>query len=479
MGQQEASAELDRSIGLGRAMFQSIAAMAPGASIALGLGLIISYAGAGAPFSMLLGAIGAVIIALVIGSLAGRIPSAGGFYSYSTPALGNNLGFMVGWAYSILYLLLGALSALNFSLIGRDFCKTYLHFTPPYLVLGILVVLVTFATTYVGIRSSTGLTMVLGAIEVGILLLVAILLVIHAGSANTLSVFKPSSAAATSGSTIHAIFLGMVFAFAALSGFEAAAPLAEETREPRRVVPKAVLLSAVLIGAFYVLAVYTSVTAWGQHNLGGYIESPDPWREMAHHLGGFWSFLVVIALLNSVIAGTQAGMNGTSRLLFAMGRAGIMPAAFTRIHPRYRTPYLAAIVGAVVTLGLMITAFESFHGAFPGFVFFLTVVSLVFLVLYALVCVDCLILFTTRWRADLSPLRHVVLPILGIALLAPTFYYSVHGLTYPSNRALPVLGVWMLLGLMALAWTRLHGGDINSDRHRWLRADEIGASAVD
>jgi amino acid transporter len=172
-------------------------------------------------------------------------------------------------------------------------------------------------------------------------------------------------------------------------------------------------------------------------------------------------------------------MNGTSRLLFAMGRAGTMPRVFTRIHPKYKTPYIATAVGTVLTLVFMIVAYQAFHGAFPGFIFFLTVVSLVFIVLYAVICLDCLILFTTKWRADLSVWRHLVLPIVGIALLAPTFYYSVKGLTYPSNRALPVLGVWMLLGLLYLTWTRLRGGDISSDSQRWLHADELHADELD
>jgi amino acid transporter len=470
--QEDGSAHLDRSIGLGRVLFQSVAAMGPGASIALGLGLIVAYSGSGAPLAMLIGAIGAVIIASVIGALARRIPSAGGFYSYSVPAIGSNASFIVGWAYSILYLLLACLSSLNFSLIGRDFCTTYLHFTPPYLVLAILLVLVTGGIALVGIKGSTGTTMILGIAEVLILALVSVLLIIHAGSANTLSVFKPSSAAGSSGSTVHAIFLGMVFAFAALSGFEAAAPLAEETREPRKLVPKAVLMSASIIGLFYVVAVYTSVVAWG-HPLSGFTDSADPWREMAHRLGGFWAFMVVIALLNSVIAGTQAGMNGTSRLLYAMGRAGTMPSAFSRIHPKYKTPYVATIVAVVLTLAFMIAAYEGFHGAFPAFVFFLTAVSLVFIVLYGIVCLDALILFTTKWRSELNVWRHVVLPILGIALLAPTFYYSVQGLSYPSDRALPALAVWMVLGILYLIWTKVRGGDISAERQSWLHSEEI------
>jgi amino acid transporter len=474
----ESGPELDRSIGLGRVLFQSIAAMGPGASIALGLGLIVSYAGRGAPFSMLVGAIGAAIIAYVIGTLARKIPSSGGFYSYSTPALGSNAGFIIGWAYSILYLLLACLSALNFSVIGRDFCTTYLSFTPPYLVLAIGVVVVVFVTALIGIKPSTGLTVILGCAEIGILLLVSILLIIHAGSANTLSVFSPHAAASAHSSTLHNIFLGMVFAFAALSGFEAAAPLAEEAHEPRRTVPRAVLLSAVLIGLFYILAMYTSVIAWGQHSLGGFIDSSDPWRAMAHHLGGFWAFMVVLALLNSVVAGCQAGMNGTSRLLYAMGRAGTMPAAFGQINPRFKTPANATVACFVFTLIFMIAAYEAFGGSLEGFIFFLTVVSLVFIVLYGVICVDCMILYLRRWRGEFNPIQHLLLPILGLALLVPTFYYSVQGLTYPSNHALPVLGVWMLLGLCTLAWLKLRRADISADSQQWLTEEPIEPQAV-
>jgi amino acid transporter len=470
--------QLDRSIGLGRVLFQSIAAMGPGASVALGLGLIISYAGKGAPLAMLLGAVAGALIALVIGALAAKIPAAGGFYSYTVAGLGNVTGFLVGWAYSILYLLLACLSSLNFTIIGRDFCHTYLGFTPPYWVLGLLVVGVTFAVTYVGVKPSTGLTAILGTLEVAILLLVAILLIIDAGSANTLSVFGPHAAAAQPGTTAHAIFLGMVFAFAAITGFEAAAPMAEETENPRRTVSRAVLLSAVVIGAFYVLAVYTSVIAWGPDKLSSFIESANPWREMADKLGGFWAFLVVLALLNSVVAGTQAGMNALSRLLFAMGRAGTMPRAFGRLHPHHQTPYIAATVGAVVTLACMLAASLAFHGAFPAFIFFLTVASLVFIVLYGVMCIDLMVLFSSRWRSEFNVLRHVVVPVVGLALLAPTFYYSVHGLSYPSDRALPVLGVWMLIGIGLLITMRARGLDITAEKNRWLAGEEEPAPVV-
>src|SRR5579862_8503457 len=96
----ETGPSLERSIGLGRVMFQSITTMAPAASVVFGLGLVMLYIGKAAPFAMFLGAVAAVCIAVVIGQFARKIPSAGGFYSYAVAALGNEVGFLVGWAYN-------------------------------------------------------------------------------------------------------------------------------------------------------------------------------------------------------------------------------------------------------------------------------------------------------------------------------------------------------------------------------------------
>jgi amino acid transporter len=451
---------LDRSIGLGRVLFQSIAAMGPGASVALGLGLIILYATKAAPLAMLLGAVAALCIATAIGQLATRIPSAGGFYSYAATTFGTAFGFLVGWLYAILYLLLAALSSLNFSIIGRDFCTTYLHFTPPSWLLGVIVVLAALLATWRGVKASTGVTMVLGIAEVAILLLVSVLLVIHAGAANSLSVFSPANASG-GGSGLRSLFLGVVFALAAVSAFDAAVPMAEEARNPRRTVPRAVVLSALLIGVFYVLATYTAVVAWGPDKLSGYLESPNPWREMAHQLGGFFSFLVVLALLNSVIAGTQAGFNGTTRMFYAMSRTGMFPRALGRLHPKYHSPYIAGIVTTVLTLAGMAITSVLFDGAFGGFIFFLTVSSIVFIALYIVMAVTCGVFFLGKRRAELNPWLHLVVPLLGVLVLVPALYYSVKDLTSPASWAVPTVVVWFFLGVVVLITLRARGADLS------------------
>ena len=463
--------QLERSIGLGRIMFQSIATMAPGASVVFGLGLIISYSGGAAPAAMLLGAAAALCVAFTIGQLATKIPSAGGLYSYTAATLGNHLGFLVGWIYTTVYIASVCISALNFSLVLDDFLDTYFKVTVPQPILVVLLVLVIAGITFIGVKPSTGLTAVLGTIEVAILLLISIILIVKAGGANSLSFFNPATATASNGSVLKGVFLGIVFAFAAISGFESSAPLAEEAKNPRKTVPQAIVLSTLIIGLFYVIAMYAAVVGWGPGKLAGYESSPNPWREMANGVTGLFALLVSFAMLNSVTAGEQSSFNASSRLMFALGRSGVAPRALARIHPERRTPYIAIATTVVFGIVASLLGMWLLGGTFNAFIFFLTVLTVPLIVLYALMCVTCFVFFWTRARADFVWWKHALIPAIALALLLPTIYYSVNGLTFPASAAIPVLAVWTLVGVAVLVSLRVRKVDISSEQHRWLAGD--------
>ena len=113
-----------------------------------------------------------------------------------------------------------------------------------------------------GIRTSAGLGTILGLSEIGVFLVLAIFLVVHAGSHNTLSVFTtkytPPGFRGISG-----VIGGSVYTILAFGGFEGAAPLAEEARNPRRTIPRAIMLATLLIGALYVFTTYAVDVAYG------------------------------------------------------------------------------------------------------------------------------------------------------------------------------------------------------------------------
>src|SRR5260370_28373556 len=118
-----------------------------------------------------------------------------------------------------------------------------------------------------------------GLIEMGIFLLVSLLLIINAGSRNTLSVFVPGA------DGLKPALQGMVFCLLAFVGFEAAAPLAEETRDPKRTIRRAVLLSAVLIGLFYIYNMNTTTVYFGPEKMQAdflWFNNSHPCNRMAY-----------------------------------------------------------------------------------------------------------------------------------------------------------------------------------------------------
>ena len=149
----------------------------------------------------------------------------------------------------------------------------------------------------------------------------------------------------------------MVFCILAFIGFESSAPLAEETRDPRRNIPKAVIGACLGVGLFYVLCSYAWVIGTGFPNFtDDTLAQANPWQ----HLGDvYWStgwVLIFLAIVNSALANSNAGVNASSRVIFAMGRNGVLPRAFARTHPEHRTPHVAIIAQTVfgVVLALLL-----------------------------------------------------------------------------------------------------------------------------
>src|SRR5258707_5323529 len=146
----------------------------------------------------------------------------------------------------------------------------------------------------------------------------------------------------------------MVFAFLAFVGFETAAPLGEETHNPKRNIPRAVVFSAIAIGLLYTLAAFAGVNGWRFLNTRGSPASAAPWADLAKkYWGTVGPVIISFAILNSALGNGNAGINATSRVAYAMGRIGTLPRAFARLSP-YRTPSVAIIVHNVAALVIAI-----------------------------------------------------------------------------------------------------------------------------
>jgi amino acid transporter len=298
-------------------------------------------------------------------------------------------------------------------------------------------------------------------IEIAIFLLISTLLIINADN-NTLSVFIPGD------DGVRPAFQGMIFCLLAFIGFESAAPLGEETAEPRRTIPRAVVWSAIVVGLFYVFNYYAATVFFGPDRMTEFyaFNEGDPWGFMANEvLGTLGGLLVIFAILNSSIANANAGATAATRSLFAMGRASLLPRFFAAIHPETRAPVnavhfqaITALIIAVV-LGFVLTN-DPYAFGLNVYVFLGTMLGLIFAGIYILVNVACIGYFWRARRDEFNWLKQLIVPILGGIAMVAGLLAVLGGLTIavldvelpPYETALkwtaPIVGVWVVLGIV-------------------------------
>ncbi len=459
------------AIGLREVLFQSITSMAPGAAIAASIPAGASFAGGALPLAVLVALVACLFTALAIGELARHLPSAGSVGTYTAQGLHPGVGFLVGWGYVFVELLVPPLLFLQLGFTTAATLHDESHrFSAglwwPWALIGAVIVLL---AGYYGITASARLGTVLGAFEIVVFLVLAVLFVVKAGSHNTLSVFTTAHTPAGHRGVVG-VLAGSVYTVLAFSGFEAAAPLAEEARDPKRTIRRAVVGATLGIGALYVFTTYAASVAYGPGRFATFMGSgPASWQGLARSSYGLFWVLVFLAIVNSTIANANAGANVSTRTAFALGRIRILPRLVTTLHPTHRSPYLAVfaqfVIGVAVTLGLGFA-----YDPVTAFLLVATVIVLVVVGVYILCNLACIGFFARKRREDLNPLLHVVVPLLGVVAFVPALFTAagvrifsfVAPLASPVSYAGPIVGLWLLLGLAYL----LYLGSRHPDRVR-------------
>src|SRR3954449_10514166 len=358
----------EHSIGLPQVLFQSITHMAPAAAVAYSIYISVPDAQQALPLAVLLALVACICAATAIGQLAKLFPSAGGMYTYAARSLGPGTGFFVAWLFILFEPLVAPFLYLEFGWAMREVfqSETGFDWAGQWWVWVVLMTVIVFLLTYRDIRISTTAGVILGAFEIGIFGVLALwMLLSNIGDVN-LQPFNPSHATGE----WSGVFKGMVFAILAFIGFEAAAPLGEEARpprrtipragvpageegkHPRRTIPRAVLGSAVLIGLFYILCAYAWVFGTGFDRFVEQATGADPWRNLGEVFWGTGWILVFLAICNSIAANSNAAVNAATRVFYALARNGLAPRPLGHTHPEYKTPHIAIIWMSVFALVL-------------------------------------------------------------------------------------------------------------------------------
>ena len=303
-------------------------------------------------------------------------------------------------------------------------------------------------------RSGTRLLLAAEGITVALVVIVIVIvfakLAGHAGPCKlgvSWSIFSLPS-----GTPLSAIFLGVVFGFLSFAGFEAAATLGEETNHPNRDIPRAILGVAILGGIYFFVVTAVEVMGFGTSAAGvkAFISSTSLIGDLGTAYVSSWIGNIITAgAMVSAFGCALACTVGSSRLIFAMGRDGILPGRLSQVSPGRRTPVTST--GAVVLTAYGVIAFTWFilwGGPFTLFAQAGTIGTLILLVVYILATIGMvrLVFFTgqtvvRRWE--------IAIPVVGIIVLGYTLFRNVWPL--PTGVAWwgPSVAIcWIAIGLI-------------------------------
>jgi amino acid transporter len=467
-------------LGLFGVIMPGVAQIAPAFNLFFTTGLMVSLAGASAPLIFLISMVGMVATASSLAQFASIYPSAGSFVTYITRAMGARVAVAVGVitilgyiiAYGGIYIFVGSYIAQN--VFGDPHIWGFTQLIT--IVYGLLVV----APVVLGLRFGVRVTIALYAFEVILLLAMSITILARGGNAGLSSApFRWPG-----GSTD--VLLTFSLAVLAFGGFEAAAPLAEETENPKRNVPIAVIGAVVVSGVIYVLGSYALVIAFGVGHAGSLAADPNPFHTAARAFIPFVAPLITWVFLSSVTSSFVAANTQTSRVIFAGARGGLWSRSLAAVSPRFRTPAAAAVafVAPSIAIGVISTAFTD-PGTASGFLSTFGILGVVVMYLAANIA---LIVDWARLRRRgerKSFWLWVVVPVIGIVVLAIPVWGDLRpGQPSPYNW-LPWLTVALVaagfvyqfvLGAVRPATLRMAPALLEGDQDQATEADSVPAT---
>ena len=411
-------------------------------------------AGLASPLAIIVAAIGIGALGWLVAQFAKRIHAAGALYDYISAGFGEKVGFVFGWIYLGGLLVLSVAIPLLIGGVTADWLASH-NINIPYWVLSLVYLGVLFCVLYFGVRISTRVQLALVLVSATIVTIFLIYIVIKVGGGNSVKPFNPGSAHG-----VGNFFYGVLYAILLFVGFESAANLAEETEDPKRNIPRAVLWSVGIVTAYFVLASYAQ--AVGFHlDAKAWAGSGAPLIVLAlpASQGGYgaqWLFDLMNILLILDLAAVGIGASvACTRLLFSLARDRRIPGVFASVSARYGTPTVSIAVVVALTV-VEILSVRLSHGILPAErparvhrVLLLAgeYGSLSLAVIYA-----ALALSSIRGLSGYvknGPLGLAV--VLSLAITGLAIFSAVYKVPAPLNTVTLYFVIWAVIGIVILA----------------------------
>ncbi len=324
-------------LGLGAVTASTVANIGPGIDFYFAFGVIAVTAGVGAPLTIISAGVAVGLLAFVVAEFTRMEPSAGSFITYVETSLGARAG-----AVTSVLIALGFTIAIAgvFAMSGGMISLTLDHYTswhPSWLPIALVLSGGGVAVALRGASPSTAL--VAGALVFQVVVMVAICLVVLVKQGDHLTT-APLQWSNVSGG-LAGLAAGFPLAMFMFIGWENGPALAEETREPKRTIPRALYISIAVATVLFVLFAYTTIVGF-HYETSTIGRASVPFLEMADRYLGSAAILAWLAGIFSVLSTLVAAANSQARVLFDGGRSGLLPARLGTSRPPGETPALRA-----------------------------------------------------------------------------------------------------------------------------------------
>ncbi len=426
-----AAPKLKRVLGLWDLVFYGIVLVQPIAAIPL-FGIASQVSQGHMVTTLLIAMAGMLLTAISYGRLASLFPSAGSAYTYVGKGLNPYAGFMAGWAMVLDYMIIPIINTIYASFALQRLIPT----VPFFVWIVMFIIIITFLNLR-GVKTVAGSNKLMLAVMcavIGIFLVLAVQYIFETQGWDGLFSSEPFYNPATF--DFGHIMTATSFAALTYIGFDGITTLAEDVKNPRRNLLWAPVLVCLITGLFSGLQVYLAQQVWPDYN--SFTNAETGFFDVAARVGGDFlfgavAFILIVASLGSGLAGQL----GAARLLYAMGRDGVLPKKlFSYLSPKSSTPVYNILIVAFLTLaGALFLGYQNAAELlnFGAFLAFMAVNIAAFRQFF----------FLQKVKSKRNILRDGLLPVLGF-LVCFVIWVSL-----PASSK--ILGaIWFLIGLVYL-----------------------------
>jgi amino acid transporter len=447
---------LKRQIGLLGTISVSVGVMAPTLAMSVTGAQASRLVGRAAPLAFAFAAIGVAFVAYGFVRLASHFSHAGSVYAFTGLTLGPRAGFLSGWALLGTYIVFPTVSIMGIAIFGQAFLRsTGIASSPPWWPLALLgwaaIALLASRGARTTVRSLLAVELV--AVTLILVLVGVIFVKLATGGAPRNLGYDTGFLHIPTGVSLSTIVFAASAGFLSFAGFEAAGSFGEESVWPRHTIPRSLVVAIGFGAVFYVVCMTAQTLGFGTDVAGvhAFSSSGAPLGDLARSYIGspMADVLDLVAVVSALGAGLGCASVGT-RMLFALGRDGILSRDLAGVAQSTGTPAVALAAEMTFSLGLIVGFAVAGTSPTNAFFYLATIGILNLLVMYVLTNLGALryLFLGDVMRARLV---EIVFPIVGIGFAVYTLYKNVWPVPPSPFDLFPyIVAAWLALGVAAV-----------------------------